>query len=845
MGKKLKLSSKITLGIVLLSITGLAVLFIVINTYIRSMIVEQVQDNFYMRNIVMAHDVDEWIEELVTLTDGLALSVSQVPRQYMQGITRSFQESHPDISLAFVGFPDGYAIANHGNPPEPGWYSYERPWYIVGMGSRGAATVGAIPEWSVSGQAWSIFAGRYLPSVDGAPYGTVGLVINLGSVWNMMNALEIDGSGYVFLMNYDGDVIYHPDPSYSAVDTLRSMENSSVYRDVSQRLIAGENFVPFTDVNGTSSYAMAFGLNGADWLMVRVVPIAEVNATINRTMTLIMGIAIAVLVVVSVFVMLCVSKLIKGAISHFLTGFRESSMALARGEGMITSNDTDNSFGLDAIRREFEENLTIIANLMEDLSNAHNEYLKIGNINYAIDDSKYSSSFKEVVGLVNSILSQNTKAILTLGDALDQIGGGDFSVSMQEEAWVGDWSVIPRTVNEFANNLKAVTAEINLMIETAAVKGNLEFQIDADKYKGDWSEIMVGLNSIAEAVNKPIVEIREIMGKLSQGEFLGIQVIGDYKGDFLAIRNAVNNMINNVNSYLGEVAEILAVMSDGDLTKTIQREFVGNFDLLKQPINNISVTLHKTISEISTASEQVLTGAKQISNSAINLANGAQEQTNSIYELNASIDMINQQTHQNADNALTANELSGKSTANAQKGNIAMKQMVEAMTQIKEGSNDVSKIVKTIQDIAFQTNLLALNASVEAARAGEHGKGFAVVADEVRTLAGRSQDAATQTTELIEDSINRVESGSNIAESTAESLDVIVTSANEVLEVIRSISTASKEQAQSISNISEGLAQISKVVQSNSAVSEETAAASEELNSQAELLQQLVSYFKI
>jgi methyl-accepting chemotaxis protein len=297
--------------------------------------------------------------------------------------------------------------------------------------------------------------------------------------------------------------------------------------------------------------------------------------------------------------------------------------------------------------------------------------------------------------------------------------------------------------------------------------------------------------------------------------------------------------------YIHEISDVVTAVAEGDLGKNINRDYVGEFSQIKTAVNNISQMLHKAMSEINVAAKYVLEGATKITTSAMELADGSTAQAASLEELHGSVDMINKQTAKFADNANEASSLSSKSTQNANEGNDAMKQMLDAMMNIKDSSNNISKIIKVIQDIAFQTNLLALNAAVEAARAGEHGKGFAVVAEEVRSLAARSQDAASETTNLINDSITRVESGTIIAESTSASLDAIVTGADEVMVLINNIATAAGAQADMVSQISTTLLHTATTVQNNSKFAHEAAATAEELNSQSEMLQQLVAYFKL
>ena len=311
------------------------------------------------------------------------------------------------------------------------------------------------------------------------------------------------------------------------------------------------------------------------------------------------------------------------------------------------------------------------------------------------------------------------------------------------------------------------------------------------------------------------------------------------------LSNTLKNSVAFIKSYVDELNEVLHDVAEGDLTKTITRDYLGDFVAIKESINHITDSLSRTLLSISDASEKVRADSEHISEGAADLAQGVTEQAGSIERLNMAASLINEQTRKNTGDIKEASLLSGESLDNAKKGNKGMEHMLEAMAQIDESGKNISRIINVIQDITFQTNLLALNAAVEAARAGEHGRGFAVVAEEVRSLADRSRKAASETAGFIEESAGKVNTGSEVAQTTAHTLEVIVNSTNKVLQIIEDISLSSSRQEEAVHQMSEALKEISGVVQSNSAVSEEIAASTEELTIQAETLQKLVGYFKL
>ncbi len=348
----------------------------------------------------------------------------------------------------------------------------------------------------------------------------------------------------------------------------------------------------------------------------------------------------------------------------------------------------------------------------------------------------------------------------------------------------------------------------------------------------------------ALSITKPLKAIAATVKEMSMGN-LSAKLEFESKDELGDLANDVRSSLDILSGYISEIDRVMQEMSRGNFNCDFEKSFVGNFENIEVSIKAYSEKMSLALRQMGSAAEQVSAGSIQVSNGAQSLSKGTMEQAASVEELSATITTIADSSKENAENAKKASEEVGQVGIELSDSQQKMNEMISAMQNISDTSNEIGKIIKTIEDIAFQTNILALNAAVEAARAGAAGQGFAVVADEVRNLASKSAEASKNSTALIEHSIIAVKNGSAIVDETASVLNGVVEGAQNIIENINKISNASDMQSDSVEQIRIGMDQISNVVQTNSATSQQSAASSQELSGQAQLMKQLLEQFKL
>ena len=497
-----------------------------------------------------------------------------------------------------------------------------------------------------------------------------------------------------------------------------------------------------------------------------------------------------------------------------------------------------------------------------------------GKLATRADASKYHGEYKNIVSGVNATLDAVIGPLNVAANYVDRISKGDIPPKITD-SYNGDFNTIKNNLNTCIEAVNTLVADAN-MLSKAAVDGRLATRADATRHQGDFRRIVEGVNETLNAVIGPLNVAANYVDRISKGD-IPPKITDSYNGDFNTIKNnlntcieavnklvadarmvseaavagrldtraeafthqgdfrkiveGVNETLDNVVGPINDVRRVMAAMEHGDMTQTITAHYNGDFDALKQAINNTIAKLADTIGQINVAADALNNAAAQVSATAQSLSQSSSEQAASVEETTASIEQMTASINQNSENAKVTDNMATSAAQQAQEGGVAVKETVEAMKQIADK-------IGIIDDIAYQTNLLALNAAIEAARAGEHGKGFAVVAAEVRKLAERSQVAAQEIGQVASSSVK-------LAEQAGALLTEMVPAIRKTSDLVQEIAASSQEQSQGVGQINGAMGQLNKATQQNASASEELAATAEEMGGQAGQLQDLMSFFAV
>ncbi|MPQ77263.1 HAMP domain-containing protein [Hydrogenovibrio sp. JE_KL2] len=464
------------------------------------------------------------------------------------------------------------------------------------------------------------------------------------------------------------------------------------------------------------------------------------------------------------------------------------------------------------------------------------EITKTGDFSIRADESR-QDEIGQMAHSVNDMLANTQTAISEANHVVQAIAKGDFAQRVQAD-FKGDLAVLKEGVNASAESVAFTMSELKNVME-GLYEGDFSVRMD-NRVEAAFREMV---DKSMNAINSVISDISRVMSAMNEGQF-NHQVEVEARGELLQMKNVINDSMTRLKQAMDIIAKVVLAQAEGDLTQNCQGDFRGDLKTLSNAMNQSVAKLSGIVGQAVQVAGIVSTAASEVSQGATDLSQRVQEQAAALEETSATMDEMNSAVQANTENAQEAAKLANEVQEKSSHGTEVMHQTIDAMQMIQESSHKIADIVALIDGIAFQTNLLALNAAVEAARAGEHGRGFAVVAGEVRSLAQKSAEAAKDIKNLIEESVERINQGTELASQSGEVLNVINESIDSVAKMVEQIAKASEEQANGVSQVHQAISQIDQVTQQNAALVEETTAAAESMSDQAEVLTKDMSYFK-